>query len=77
MSGKIPSDMNREPPAQDRRFFIPGVGIVRVFAVTGEAIREAAAEGRRLDIGRTEETAQAALLWLRVIVATRWLRDSA
>lgn len=67
----------REPPAQDRRFFVPGQGAVRVFAVTGEALREAAAAGRRLDIEKTESTAHAALLWLRVIVATRWLRDRA
>jgi hypothetical protein len=51
----------------------PG-GMMRVFRATLEAVQEAQKTGGHIDVARAEDAAHAALLWLRVVVATRWLR---
>jgi hypothetical protein len=65
--------LSRRPPHQRHRLMRPG-GMMRVFRATLEAVQEAQKTGGHIDVARAEDAAHAALLWLRVVVATRWLR---
>jgi hypothetical protein len=66
--------LSRRPPSQCERLLRAG-GIVRVFEATHDAVQEAQSSGSPMpDIEAAEMTAMAALLWLRVVVVTRWTR---
>jgi hypothetical protein len=65
--------LSRRPPRQRHRLMRAG-GMMRVFRATLEAVQEAQRTGVHVDVTRAEDVAHAALLWLRVVVASHWLR---